>query len=64
LHHGSGGVRLDADSKFTKQDRSGVKKIRVRTPLQQSRGGTGSGVQESTPAGFCVFLSDPDPDQE
>ena len=26
------------------------------------RGGTGSGVPDSTPAGFCVFLSDPDPD--
>ena len=26
------------------------------------RGGTGSGVPESTPAGFCVFLSDPDPE--
>jgi len=25
------------------------------------RGGTGFGVQESTPAGFCVFFSDPDP---
>jgi len=25
-----------------------------------NRGGTGSGVPESTPAGFCVFLSDPD----
>jgi len=25
-----------------------------------SRGGTGSGVPESTLAGFCVFLSDPD----
>jgi len=28
------------------------------------RGGTGSGVPESTPAGFCVFLSYPDPDPE
>jgi len=26
-----------------------------------TRGGTSSGVSESTPAGFCVFLSDPDP---
>jgi len=26
------------------------------------RGGTGSGLPESTPEGFCVFLSDPDPD--
>ena len=30
----------------------------------QSRGGTGSGAPESTPTGFCVFLSDPDPDPE
>jgi len=28
------------------------------------RGGTGSGLPESTPAGFCVFLSDPDADPE
>jgi len=27
----------------------------------QIRGGTGSGLPESTPAGFCVFRSDPDP---
>ena len=26
------------------------------------RGGTGSGVQELTPARFCIFLSDPDPE--
>jgi len=32
--------------------------------LIHSRGGTGSGLPESTPAGFCVFLSDPDPDPE
>jgi len=25
-----------------------------------NRGGTGSGLPESTPAGFCVFLSDPE----
>jgi len=25
-----------------------------------TRGGTGSGVLESTPAGFCVFLSEPE----
>jgi len=30
------------------------------SPLLFCRGGTGSGVQESTPAGFCVFVSDPD----
>jgi len=29
-----------------------------------TRGGTGSGVPEATPAGFCFFLSDPDPDAE
>ena len=29
-----------------------------------TRDGTGSRVPESTPAGFCVFLSDPDPDSE
>jgi len=29
-----------------------------------SRDGTRSGVPESTPAGFCVFLSDPDLDPE
>jgi len=28
------------------------------------RGGTGSELPESTPAGFCVFLSDPDPGPE
>jgi len=28
------------------------------------RGGTGSGLPESTQAGFCVFLSEPDPDPE
>jgi len=28
------------------------------------RGGTGSGLPESTPAGFCAYLSDPDPDPE
>jgi len=27
-------------------------------------GGHGSGVPESTPEGFCIFLSDPDPDPE
>jgi len=29
-----------------------------------TRDGTGSGLAESTPAGFCVFLSDPDPGPE
>jgi len=29
-----------------------------------NKGGSGSGVPESTPVGFCVFLSDPDPDPE
>jgi len=29
-----------------------------------TRGGTGSGLPELTPAGFCVFLSDPDPGPE
>jgi len=29
-----------------------------------TRCGTGSELQESTPAGFCVFLSDPDLDPE
>jgi len=33
LHHGSGGVGLDADSKFIKQDRMRSQKNRVRTPL-------------------------------
>ena len=28
------------------------------------RGGHGSGVLESTPTGFCVFLSDPDPESK
>jgi len=28
------------------------------------RGGTGSGLPESIPAGFCIFLTDPDPDTE
>jgi len=32
--------------------------------LVWTRGGTGSGVPESTPAGFCVFLSDLDPNPE
>ena len=27
-----------------------------------NRGGTGFGVPESTPAGFCIFLSEPDPE--
>ena len=31
---------------------------------RRARGGTGSGVLESPPAGLCVFLSDPDPDPE
>jgi len=35
LHHGSGGVRLDADSKFNKQDRMRSQKNRIRTPLGQ-----------------------------
>jgi len=30
-------------------------------PKWQSRGAHGSGVPESTPAGFCDFLSDPEP---
>ena len=29
-----------------------------------SRGWTGSGLSESTPAGFCVLYSDPEPDPE
>jgi len=29
-----------------------------------TRGGHGSGVPESTPAGFYVFLSDPDPESK
>jgi len=28
----------------------------------RTNGGTESGLPESTPAGFCVFLSDPDPE--
>jgi len=32
--------------------------------LWRIRGGTGSGLSESTPAGFCVVLSDPDLDLE
>jgi len=28
------------------------------------RGGTGSGLPVSTPDGFCVFLSDPEPDPD
>jgi len=28
------------------------------------RGGTGTGLPESTPVGFCVLFSDPDPDLE
>jgi len=36
-------------------------KILRHTVLYLSgRGGHGSGVPESTPAGFCVFLSDPE----
>jgi len=38
LHHGGDGVGLDADSKFTKQDRMRSKKNRVRTPLLHSGG--------------------------
>jgi len=37
LHHGSGGVGLDADSKFTKPDRIGLKKSRVSQPLLCTR---------------------------
>jgi len=33
LHHGSGGVGLDVDSKFSKQNRMWSQKSRVRTPL-------------------------------
>jgi len=29
-----------------------------------ARSGHGSGVPESTAAGFCVFLSDPDPESK
>jgi len=32
--------------------------------LYPTRGGTWSGVPESIPAGFCVFLSDPDPESK
>ena len=32
MHHGSGGAGLDADSKFTKQDRMRSQKNRGRTP--------------------------------
>jgi len=42
---------------------AGVKKVTPITSAswhQSTRGGTGSGVPESTPAGFCVFLSDPE----
>jgi len=51
-----------SQSKFS-QSRSGVgvKHFRLRTPLIP-RGGTGSGLPESTPRGFCVFLSDTDPE--
>jgi len=42
----------------------GLKNFTVRLSLQSIRGGTGSGVPESTSAGFCVFLSDPDTDLE
>jgi len=43
----------------------GMKNFTVRSSLLEcSRGGTGSGVTDSTPAGFCVFLLDPDTDPE
>jgi len=32
--------------------------------LVDTRGGTGFGVPESIPAGFCAFLSEPDSDPE
>ena len=35
MHHGSGGVELDADSKVTKQDQMRSHKKTVRTPLRQ-----------------------------
>jgi len=41
--------------------RPGFQSQKYRMP---TRGGTESGVPESTPAGFCVFLWDPDPDLE
>ena len=37
-------------------------KLHHRLIVMHSRGGTGSAAPESTPAGFCVFLSDPDPE--
>ena len=39
MHHGSGGVGLDADSKFTEQDRMRSQKNRVRTPLVSTKVG-------------------------
>jgi len=36
----------------------------LKIELDDSRGGRGSGVPESTLTGFCVFLSDLDPDPE
>jgi len=44
------GSGLESDKKNLSPNTSGV----------HGRGETGSGVPESTPAGFCVFLSDPD----
>jgi len=41
-----------SDSSFFESDSSPV------------RGGSGSGLPESTPARFCVFLSDPDPESK
>jgi len=36
----------------------------VTLQLVQVRGSTGAGLPKSTPAGFCVFLSDPDPESK
>jgi len=35
-----------------------IVRIQSNPSLVQCRGGTGSGLPDSTPAGFCVFLSD------
>ena len=59
----------DLDSKILEQEQSRSLKKCLRPPLAQTSPpedevttGHGSGVPESTPEGFLVFLSDPDLD--
>ena len=52
----SDSIRLDLDLD--------LKNLSPFISLVKSRGGHGSGVPESTPEGFCVFLADLDSEPE